>query len=179
MGHGTLWGYVPCFHCLCRIHSDSTLPSRARKKNYHQEGLRPFRRFSRGVPSVPGFGKVGRRTRMLLEGVREGEIERRWKRGEAQKLSRVPIWGFFSCVRGGRGDAQGDPREGYFFCPPSVGFFCPGFLWGRYLWLWCLLVSQEHSTSSTEIFAYRRNELSRNTPNCSRHRVKLTSFGFF
>jgi hypothetical protein len=36
-------------HCLGRIHSGSTLPSRARKKNYHQEGLRTFLRFIRGA----------------------------------------------------------------------------------------------------------------------------------
>jgi hypothetical protein len=68
---------------------------------------------------------------MLLEGVREGEIERRWKWGEAQKLSRVPIWGFFSCERGGRGDAQGDPREGYFFLPSFGRFLLPGFFMGE------------------------------------------------
>jgi hypothetical protein len=139
MGHGKLWGYVPCFHCLCRIHSDSTLPSRARKKTTIKRdcarfaGLvgvcRLFPVLERWVAGPEccwrGFGRG--RSSGGGRGVRPGSLV------ESQ-------FGDFSAVREvGGGTLKGILERVIFFCPPSVGFFCPGFLWGRYLWLWCLL----------------------------------------
>jgi hypothetical protein len=50
-------------------------------------------RFARS-PSVPGFGMVGLRTRLLLEGVQEGEMDRRWSipAEETTTLGRLAIY---------------------------------------------------------------------------------------
>jgi hypothetical protein len=129
MGHGTLWGYVPCFHCLCRIHSDSTLPSRARKKTTIKRDCARFAGLFGVRHLFPVLERWVSGPECCWRGFGRGRLSRGGR--EVRPRSRVPIWGFFSCERGGRGDAQGDPREGYFFLPPFGRLLLPGFFMGE------------------------------------------------
>jgi hypothetical protein len=65
---------------------------------------------------------------MRLEGVREGVIERRWKRGEAQKSS--PNWDFQLCESWAGDRARGSKR-GLFFLPSFGRFLLLGVFMGE------------------------------------------------